>query len=216
MSFFSTIPAVLLAAFFLLAPVRPASAAGGGGSVDTNFDCYGCHSKKEITPWIARTWLESLHAKKGVKCPDCHGSHDEGFKSPKFTKLPGPDKCMPCHPTKVKETMASKHGGVTKCTSCHIRHSFSLKVAMDPKICMTCHQGSPHVQEYGRSKMGVVYDAEGPGNSATCQTCHMPDFIHNVGLTIEKKELMLKVCNQCHSASFVGTALTSGTFKDHW
>jgi len=184
--------------------------------VDTNFACYSCHSKKEITPWITQTWLESMHAKYGVKCPACHGNHEAGFDSPEFTALPGPDKCAPCHPVRVKETLAGKHAGSVKCTSCHPRHSFSLKVARNPMICSTCHLGSAHVQGYGKSKMGVIYETEGAGRSATCETCHMPGKNHNISDTLQNRELMLKICNQCHSASFAGRVLSSGAFKTHW
>ena len=199
------------------APPAPAAAvAVPVPVVDTNFACYQCHSKKEITPWITKTWAESLHAARGVKCPDCHGNHDAGFDSKEFTPLPGPDKCAKCHPIRVKEMMSSKHAGTTKCTSCHPRHTFSLNVARNPKICTTCHTGSAHVQSYLNSKMGVVYESLGMGSAATCQTCHMPERTHNVNLTIDNKELMLKVCNQCHSASFAGEVLSTGSFKSHW
>jgi len=194
----------------------PAWCAPAGDAVDTNFPCYGCHSKKEITPWITKTWLESLHAKRGVRCSDCHGNHDAGFDSADFFPRPGPDRCVRCHPTRVKEMLSSKHGGVTKCTSCHPRHTFSLKVARNPEICMTCHLSSAHVQGYVKSKMGVVYKTEGAGYSATCETCHMPDKNHNVNETLDNRDLMLKVCNQCHSASFAGKVLKSGSFKSHW
>ncbi|HLB25052.1 MAG TPA: multiheme c-type cytochrome [Nitrospirota bacterium] len=193
----------------------PAGAADPS-AVDTDFPCYQCHVKKEITPWVAATWAESLHALRGVKCPDCHGNHDSGFDSPEFTALPKSDKCMKCHPIRVKETLAGKHANVTKCTSCHPRHTFSLQVARNPEICMTCHLGSSHVQSYVRSKMGVVYRTLGPRYSATCQTCHMPDRDHNVNDTVSNRELMLKVCNQCHAASFAGRVLSEGSLKVHW
>jgi len=200
---------------FILGLAAPAWCVDTSG-VDTDFACYQCHSKPEITPWICKTWLESAHAKKGVKCPACHGNHDDGFDSDAFTALPGADKCMPCHPIRVKETLASKHGGATKCTSCHIRHTFSLRVARNPLICATCHLGSAHVQGYRNSKMGVVYGTEGQGYSATCETCHMPDKSHNVNLSLDNRDLMLKICNQCHSASFAGKVLSTGSFKTHW
>jgi predicted CXXCH cytochrome family protein len=210
---------ILLISLPVLAEVPAAAEAQAPatpGAVDTNFSCYACHSKKEITPWITKTWAESRHAAVGVKCPDCHGNHDAGFDSKEFTPLPGPDKCAKCHPIRVKELLASKHAGSTKCTSCHPRHTFSLKVAKNPRICITCHTGSAHVQSYLNSKMGVVYETLGPGAAATCETCHMPDKTHNVNLTIDNKEQMLKVCNQCHSASFAGEVLSTGSFKSHW
>lgn len=196
---------------FLSLNTPPANA-----KVNTDFECYECHSKKEITPWITRTWASSKHAENGVICSDCHGNHDGGFDSDKFTALPGPVVCQKCHPIKVKETLSGPHAKITKCTSCHPRHTFSLEVARNPRICVTCHTGDEHVDGYDKSKMGVVYATEGPGYSATCQTCHMPDTNHNVGLTLTNKEDMLKVCNSCHSASFAGKSLSTGSFKTHW
>ncbi|MHB8174572.1 MAG: cytochrome c3 family protein [Nitrospirota bacterium] len=198
------------AAALAWAPAVPALAG-----VDTNFSCYQCHSKKEITPWIAETWLESAHARAGVKCPSCHGNHDAGFDSPQFIAHPGEDKCMTCHPIRVKESLAGKHAGKVKCTACHPWHTFSLAVARDPEICRTCHD-SEHAKSYFLSKMYVVYKVMGPKYSATCQRCHMPDGDHNVSDTVSSKELMLKVCNRCHSASFAGSVLAKGRLKTHW
>jgi len=204
-----------LAAVLFLTITNPALPARGA-EVNTNFDCYQCHSKKEITPWITQTWAGSKHAAEGVMCGDCHGNHDGGFDTPDFTALPGPDVCQKCHPLNVKDTMSSAHAKVTKCTSCHPRHTFSLNVARNPRICSTCHSGNRHVDGYANSKMGVVYTTEGPGNSATCQTCHMPEGTHNVDLTIKNRDEMLKVCNRCHSASFAGKALAEGNLVIHW
>jgi predicted CXXCH cytochrome family protein len=207
----------LLTASLLLATIiTPAVLAQETAAEKPDNPCYTCHSKPEITPWIAATWAGSPHAVKGVACSDCHGNHDAGFDSDAFTALPGPQICHSCHPIQVKEMLASKHAGLTKCTSCHPRHGFSLRVARDPNICVTCHAGTPHVDGYAKSKMGAIYMAEGPGSSATCQSCHMPDGTHNVGLTLSIRERMLKVCNRCHSASFAGRVLSSGSFKLHW
>lgn len=212
-----SIMAVVLALFGLAAVfANAADMQTAAKQVNTAFDCYQCHSKKEITPWITKTWAGSRHAAAGVLCGDCHGNHDGGFDSPEFTALPGPDVCKKCHPIKVNETMGGAHANVVKCTSCHPRHTFSLEVAKNPSICNTCHFGDKHVDGYAKSKMGVVYTTEGPGNSATCQTCHMPESTHNVGLTVKNRELMLKVCNQCHSASFAGKGFAEGGFTAHW
>ncbi len=190
--------------------------ADEGQAVKTDFSCYQCHSKKEITPWITKTWSESAHARKGVLCSDCHGNHDQGFDSAEFTALPGPEVCRECHPLKVKETLAGAHAAVVKCTSCHPRHTFSLNVAKNPMICSTCHSGDLHVDGYKTSKMGVIYMTEGPGSAATCQTCHMPEGQHDVSRTLKNRDEMLKICNECHSASFAGEVLKSGSFKTHW
>ncbi|MBI5190087.1 MAG: cytochrome c3 family protein [Nitrospirae bacterium] len=212
----ATIAAAIIFTFGLAGAATAEEIPASPIGVDTEFSCYQCHGKKEITPWIAMTWSESKHARGGVKCDSCHGNHDKGFDSGEFTPLPGPEKCAPCHPINVKQTLAGKHAGLVKCSSCHPRHTFSLEVAQDPLICMTCHLESKHVQGYRNSKMGAVYRVLGPGMSATCVTCHMPDGEHNVSLTLKNPELMLKVCNQCHSGAFAGEVLKTGKFNLHW
>lgn len=179
------------------------------------FSCYECHSKGGVTPWIATTWAGSRHAQTGVICSKCHGDHDSGFDSETFIPKPGPDICGECHPLRVKEAQAGPHNMV-KCTSCHPRHSFSLNVAKNPDICTTCHYGGGHVDGYARSKMGVIYKTEGPDAAATCQTCHMPGGTHDVSKTLADESAMLKVCNECHSASFAGRVLSGETFSSHW
>jgi len=207
---------IALAVLFVLLVGTTALADEKGDAGDTEeFTCYQCHSKDGVTPWIATTWAESAHARTGVVCSKCHGNHDSGFDSEKFIPKPGPDVCEECHPLRVRQAKAGPHAAV-KCTSCHPRHSFSLNVARNPDICVTCHTGDEHVDGYERSKMGVIYKTEGPDAAATCQTCHMPEGTHDVSKTLDDPPLMLKVCNKCHSASFAGKVLSGGEFIKHW
>ena len=94
-------------------------------------------------------------------------------------------------------------GSVGQCTSCHLRHEFSLEQARKPETCNYCHIGPDHPQWeiYQESPHGIAYatggdgwhwDAE-PGTltaadfpAPTCATCHMSGFgsagtTHDIG-----------------------------------
>ena len=46
--------------FILLLGLTAPAWCADAGAVDTNFPCYQCHSKKEITPWIASTCMSAF------------------------------------------------------------------------------------------------------------------------------------------------------------
>lgn len=94
-------------------------------------------------------------------------------------------------------------GSVGQCTSCHLRHEFSLEQARKPETCNYCHIGPDHPQWeiYQESPHGIAYatggdgwhwDAE-PGTltaadfpAPTCATCHISGFgsagtTHDIG-----------------------------------
>jgi hypothetical protein len=78
--------------------------------------------------------------------------------------------------------------GHASCDACHTRHTFSVKEALQPQACQTCHMGFDHPQweMWSSSKHGVrsllvqngTLPAETP--APECQTCHMPNGDHEV------------------------------------
>jgi hydroxylamine dehydrogenase len=107
--------------------------------------------------------------------------------------------CETCHDI----GKPAEDGSVGDCTTCHLRHEFSLEQARKPETCNACHIGPDHPQWeiYQESAHGIAYmtggddwnwDAE-PGTlttldmpAATCATCHMSGFglsatTHDVG-----------------------------------
>jgi len=71
--------------------------------------------------------------------------------------------------------------GTSSCASCHTRHIFSKKEALEPEACLPCHQGFDHPQYemWSTSKHGVIYQIEGGSNRAPkCQNCHLIDGTH--------------------------------------
>ncbi|MEW6109531.1 MAG: multiheme c-type cytochrome [Nitrospirota bacterium] len=80
-------------------------------------------------------------------------------------------------------------GSIGSCTSCHPRHSFSIKIARKPYTCAQCHLDPdvPAWNVYKESKHGGIYDSnESDWNftnvpwvigkdikAPTCATCHI-------------------------------------------
>jgi len=107
--------------------------------------------------------------------------------------------CESCH----NIGKPSPDGSVGDCTTCHLRHEFSLEQARKPETCNACHIGPDHPQWeiYQESAHGIAYMTGGaewnweaePGTlttvdmpAATCATCHMSGFglsatTHDVG-----------------------------------
>ncbi|HUN22907.1 MAG TPA: multiheme c-type cytochrome [Anaerolineales bacterium] len=82
---------------------------------------------------------------------------------------------------------------VGQCSSCHLRHEFSLEQVRKPETCNACHIGPDHPQWeiYEESPHGIAYHTGGedwnwsaePGTltvndfpAPTCQTCHFSGF----------------------------------------
>jgi hypothetical protein len=139
--------------------------------------CLSCHSVSQ-TSFAVVDWQESLHARAGVLCGSCHGTHEAAF----FPQ-PGPDRCALCHAVQVDEFLASRHGPETspgmRCASCHEAHATDRGFARALEVCLGCHLDSDHVQGFPGSRMGHVLAehpprADGSLPAADCVTCHMP------------------------------------------
>lgn len=140
--------------------------------------CLSCHSVSQ-TSFAVTDWRESLHAKAGVMCASCHGTH-EGT----FIPRPGPDRCLLCHEPQVTEFLASKHGPENapgmRCVACHEAHATDRRLAASISVCVGCHLESEHVQGYPGSRMGLVLAehppaADGSPRAADCVYCHAPE-----------------------------------------
>jgi len=140
--------------------------------------CLSCHSVSQ-TSFAVTDWQESLHARAGVLCASCHGTHEVAF-----VPQPGPDRCALCHASETDEFLASRHGPATssgmRCASCHEVHATDRGLARSRTICLGCHLDSDHVQGFPASRMGLVLAehppaADGSPRAADCVTCHMPE-----------------------------------------
>ena len=146
--------------------------------------CKNCHPKqveqfskgKHAAAWAALNAMPTTHllpmaltgGQKG-----CGGCHKIGLKSEQ----------------EIKDLKAHGSGyGHASCDSCHTRHAFSKKEALQPQACQTCHMGFDHPQweMYSTSKHGVRALLKQSGvlsegvAAPTCQTCHMQEGNHEV------------------------------------
>lgn len=107
--------------------------------------------------------------------------------------------CESCH----NVGKPNEDGSVGDCTSCHLRHEFSLEQVRKPETCNACHIGPDHPQWeiYHESPHGIAYKTgsddwnweAAPGTltvedfpAPTCATCHFSGFgsagtTHDVG-----------------------------------
>ena len=157
-------------------PIGEAYAANDGPFYRSQ--CLRCHSVSGTSFAVAQ-WQESLHARAGVLCGACHGTHEATF-----VPRPGPDRCALCHVAQVEEFLASKHGPANapgvRCVSCHEAHATDRGLARSVTVCLGCHLDSEHVQGFPGSRMGLILaeqprDANGALRAADCVTCHMPE-----------------------------------------
>lgn len=139
--------------------------------------CLRCHSVSQ-TVFAVRDWRESLHARAGVLCAACHGTHESGF-----VPHPGPERCTMCHAQQVEEFLASAHGPERspgmRCVSCHDAHATDRAAAKSVAVCVSCHLQSGHVQGFAASRMGEIAASgatheDGTPRAPDCVYCHQP------------------------------------------
>ncbi|MCE5249032.1 cytochrome C [bacterium] len=146
-------------------------------------------------------------------CAMCHGDQVTQFMAGKHSKawvsmnamptahwqpmgfMEGMKGCGGCHKIGIKTTEEIRvikqdnlGYGLASCDVCHTRHQFSVREALAPQACRTCHMGIDHPQweMYSSSKHGVraLLKQNGilpPDTAApTCQYCHMNQGNHAV------------------------------------
>ncbi len=94
-------------------------------------------------------------------------------------------------------------GSKGSCTSCHTRHSFSIKIAREPYTCAQCHlePDVPAWDVYRESKHGNIFLSKGNGwnmedvpwvvgkdfQAPTCATCHNSLLVSPDGSVIAQR-----------------------------
>jgi hydroxylamine dehydrogenase len=175
--------------------------------------CQKCHQSEVAQFMQSRHSLPAWVAYAGSKdlSPDLQAKYQavpEGLYSPDKSRnaiaaMEGPDitrfACESCHAV----GRPNADGSVGKCSTCHLRHEFSLEQARKPETCNACHIGPDHPQWeiYQESPHGIAYATGGanwhwdatPGTltvkdfpAPTCATCHFSGFgasgtTHDVG-----------------------------------
>ena len=156
-------------------PIGAAWPADDGPAFRSN--CLRCHAVSQ-TAFAVRDWRESLHARAGVMCAACHGTHEADF-----VPHPGPERCLMCHAQEVEEFLASAHGPARspgmRCVSCHEAHATDRGGAKSVAVCTSCHLQSDHVQGFASSRMGGIAatgatHVDGTPRAPDCVYCHQP------------------------------------------
>ena len=136
---------------FLFCLPAPVSAAG-----QTDTVCVLCHgSQPGRIGKPVELWRNSIHAKYGVACNDCHGGDPgdmvnamdptRGFLGkPKEVEIPG--FCGRCHLGVMNDYLASPHGkslgkGGPTCVTCHGNHLVleATLTLINERDCTKCH-----------------------------------------------------------------------------
>lgn len=174
-----------------------------------NVSCDTCHGDKHKSVQD----VANVKSQTPDVCASCHELQVQQFKTGKhayawaaqwamptahwqpMTLMEGKKGCGGCHRIGLKSDEEIKGlkeigggFGIASCDVCHTRHTFSVKEAMQPQACQTCHMGIDHPQweMYSSSKHGVRFLLKQNGilpesvAAPTCQMCHMQDGNHAV------------------------------------
>jgi cytochrome b subunit of formate dehydrogenase len=159
-------------------------------------NCLACHDGEKFAHYA-----ESVHAKPGVTCADCHGGHAVR----RVTDQEAPARhefaaavCSQCHTEVSQHYAASDHGqalaqgikGAPSCIDCHGEHAVVSPTDTTAKtsrlhaeaMCLSCHIDNPDVRARVGPSAGFIssYDQSvhgqalrtGNAAAATCIDCH--------------------------------------------
>ncbi len=132
---------------------------------DGKKNCVECHEK--YTPSAVEEWKASKHGKNGIDCSVCHGTHPQVF-------MPLPKTCGTCHPGRVEQHFAGKHGryGFYGAHTQAGRRGAQYE-EMKEMGCGTCHSVALKCDSCHTRHRFDPAEARRP---EACATCHMgPD-----------------------------------------
>ncbi len=158
-----------------------------------------------------------------------HEFRDDMIKLHGSDPITDADSCLSCHGTDVKVTTVETRdtemgemefpqlsnwpnsgvgrlnpdGSVGACSSCHMRHQFSIEVARKPYTCGQCHKGPdvPAYKVYSVSKHGNIQKSVDKDwdynavpwivgedfNAPTCAVCHASEIVDENGKMLAKR-----------------------------
>src|SRR6056297_2192779 len=158
-----------------------------------------------------------------------HEFRDDMIKLHGSDPITDADSCLSCHGTDVKVTTVETRdtemgemefpelsnwpnsgvgrlnpdGSVGACSSCHMRHEFSIEVARKPYTCGQCHKGPdvPAYKVYSVSKHGNIQKSVDKDwdynavpwivgedfNAPTCAVCHASEIVDENGKMLAKR-----------------------------
>lgn len=142
-----------------------------------------------------------MHQQEELSCDSCHKSHAN--PDPALHADTQLSMCLDCHTRQQAELrLPSRHPileGKTACVDCHNPHGASTEAALEqPTLndnCYSCHQEKrgPHLWAH-------------PPVDEDCSLCHRPHGSVNARLLTARTPFL---CQQCHSAAFHPSQLSS-------
>jgi predicted heme/steroid binding protein len=182
----------------------PISIIPEGRAEVTGKGCLECH--QEDTPGIYHDWQESMHARVGVDCIDCHREKDDTLISKGHLEydpepvavVVSPKTCVGCHPGEAEQYARSKHAHTLEIIW---KVDHWLNDGMNNAVerttgCYACH-GTVVEFRQGRPVSGtwpnVGVGRKNPDKTlGSCSSCHTR---HKFSVVEARKP---EACDQCH------------------
>ncbi len=152
--------------------------------------CLKCHTDAETYHWD-----DSIHARRGIACTDCHDIHNP--KGEYMLKKAENELCSSCHRDIYAKFYLPNHHplkeGKIECASCHNPHGSEVKhmVRSEERLNDLCYQC--HMDKEGP----FVFEHEPV--SERCTICHEP---HGTAADNLLKQNEPFLCLQCHEFHF--------------
>ena len=165
----------------LLLPVLIGAAAAQSASA-----CIDCHSRE--TPVIVSQWQKGKMGQKGMDCSMCHGSDHKDSSDAAKAKLPTPDTCMPCHPTRVEQYRAGKHSLAWAAMNAMPMITHQPLAVVGPegfKGCSGCHK-------IGEKSAEELKSPDFRYGTGSCDSCHTR---HSFSINESRDP---RACSTCH------------------
>jgi hypothetical protein len=214
----------ILSVFFLASLLVVAWVEGGRTRVvdapdsiitKENEDCITCHAVK--TTGIVGQWHQSVHAKQGIGCLECHRANEgepdaHVHEGELIATIVSPKDCSKCHEREYKEFTASHHAAAGKILGSldnvlaevvegHVVFDENgEKIKASPAAvsgCLQCHGSEIKVLEDGKldaatwpnTGMGRLNP---DGSNGSCSACHQR---HDFSMAQARQP---ENCGRCH------------------
>ncbi len=174
--------------------------------LDKSGYCIDCH--RDDTPRIFNDWSNSIHARAGVGCADCHGvveSNPMGFLHAEtfyVSTVVTPFRCAKCHKEQMRDYFTSSHARsfelLRKMKKDDQRYPIVAQYKDDNfRQCAACHgtevklkdDKHPDPATWPNSGAGRLNPDESHG---TCAICHMG---HRFSVAAARQP---ETCTRCH------------------
>jgi hypothetical protein len=187
-------------------PATPREIIIQRGLSDIESSCITCHSKEE--PGKYHDWSQSIHARAGVTCIDCHRAlrtdkdamdcpGTEKWSEIKISPVVTPNDCKRCHPVEAAQFSISKHARTWEIQTDQIKDPWlkGMNCSIERATgCYVCHgsdisDGVLTAENWPNSGCGRINP---DGSKGVCVICHTT---HRFSISEARKP---ENCGQCH------------------